>query len=50
MKSINCEVCLGGEHRLEEVATSTSWILLVAGVDCKLFSLAASSIWDLFLN
>ena len=47
---INFEVFLGGECRLEEVAALLSWILLVAGVDGKLFSPATSGIWDLFLN
>ena len=50
LRVINSEVFLGGEYRLEEVAASSSWVLLVAGVDGKLFSLAASGIWDLFPN
>ena len=32
----------------KEVAASLSWVLLVAGVDGKLVSLAASGIWDFF--
>ena len=41
---------LGGEHRLEEVTVLSLWLLLVACVGGKVFSLAASAIWDLFLT
>ena len=41
---IDFEVSLGDEHRLEEVAVSSSWVLLVAGVAGKFSSMSASDI------